>query len=189
MKPKGEESKSKSRTRKPKSQVLQPLNIDKCLKKLQTLWLSGDQNLRELICTVSREGPLEPEVFGPHLQRLRAGRIPGFEGAKLLNIKLNKKLKAAGEQPIDLPADDLRQRQIDQYSLYKEICKSYQSAQPQPQPDRLANVKYVKFVVPQPEQKRVRVCLQEAIPFLVAPSHKEPQSAKLKRDLYWDQLR
>jgi hypothetical protein len=40
-----------------------------------------------------------------HLPRLRAAKIPGFEGPKLLNLKLNKKLKAKGEDPVDLERD------------------------------------------------------------------------------------
>ena len=40
-----------------------------------------------------------------HLARLRAAKIPGFEGTKLLNLKMNKKLKAKGEEPVNLEKD------------------------------------------------------------------------------------
>jgi hypothetical protein len=61
-----------------------------------------------------------------HLARLRAAKIPGFEGTKLLNLKMNKKLKAKGEEPVNLEKDcpqDLVTRANDQYKLYLEICK------------------------------------------------------------------
>jgi hypothetical protein len=40
-----------------------------------------------------------------HLPRLRAAKIPGFEGTKLLNLELNRKLKAKNEDPVDLEKD------------------------------------------------------------------------------------
>jgi hypothetical protein len=68
---------------------------------------------------VAKEGPFERETYAVvHLTKLRAGRVPGFEGTKLLNLKLNKKLKAAGQDPCDLAVDcpeDLIARQQDQF--------------------------------------------------------------------------
>jgi len=95
---------------------------------LYTLWLSGHVQLRELIATVTKEGPFDREGFKVHQQRLRAGKIPGFEGPKLLNLKLNKKLSLNGESPIDLQQEcpeDLAQRQEDQFQLYLELHKIY----------------------------------------------------------------
>ena len=37
-----------------------------------------------------------------HLPRLRCAKIDGFEGIKLIGIKLNQKRKQKGELPIDI---------------------------------------------------------------------------------------
>ena len=50
------------------------------------------------------------------LQRLRGAKIDGFEGVKMLNLKINRKRKAKGDKPINLEedcAEDLELRKDD----------------------------------------------------------------------------
>lgn len=57
---------------------------------------------------------------------MQGAKIDGFEGVKLLEIKINRKLRQAGMSPIRLNeecADDLEMRRDDQYTLFKEIVK------------------------------------------------------------------
>jgi len=56
------------------------------------------------------------------LARLRGAKIDGFEGPKMLELKINKKRRAQGEEPINLQrecAEDLEIRRDDQYELFK----------------------------------------------------------------------
>ena len=128
------------------------------------------------------------------MARLRAAKIPGFEGTKLLNLKMNKKLKAQGEEPVDLERDcpqDLVTRANDQYKLYLEICKQYSTtivcntAQSSTE-QRLVNIKEVPFVVPSHQCKKIRVRLAEELPFLMQSSTKLQTK---KHDLHWQHLR
>jgi len=60
--------------------------------------------------------------------RLQGAKIDGFEGVKMLEIKINRKLKQGGMSPIRLTeecAEDLEMRRDDQYTLFKEIVKLY----------------------------------------------------------------
>ncbi len=67
--------------------------------------MQGGPHLRELIQMIV-VAPQDIDSFKSlHLPRLRAAKIPGFEGTKLLNLKLNRKLKAKNEDPVDLEKD------------------------------------------------------------------------------------
>ena len=60
--------------------------------------------------------------------RLRGAKVDGFDGVKVMELKLNRKLKQRGMSPVRLQeecADDLEQRTHDQYKLFKEIVKLY----------------------------------------------------------------
>ena len=62
------------------------------------------------------------------MTRLRGAKIDGFEGPKMLELKINRKRLAKGEEKIDLQKEceeDLRIRRKDQFTLFKEILKIY----------------------------------------------------------------
>ena len=65
----------------------------------------------------------------PNLKaRLQGAKIDGFEGIKMLELKINRKLKSKDMSPIRLAdecAGDLEIRMDDQYTLFKEIIKLY----------------------------------------------------------------
>lgn len=61
-------------------------------------------------------------------RRLQGAKIDGFEGVKMLQLKINRKLKSKGQSPIRLQdecAEDLEIRKDDQYKLFTEIVKLY----------------------------------------------------------------
>ena len=113
--------------------------------------LSDGPHLKHLITQVTQ--PQDFETYkSVHLPRLRAAHIPGFEGVRNFNLKLNRKLREKGEEPVDLEKDcpqDMEQRAKDQYQLYLEICKQYSALQTQSIDTRLYSIAQVPFVLPE----------------------------------------
>jgi hypothetical protein len=61
------------------------------------------------------------------MPKLRLAKVKGFEGLKILNIKINRKRAAVGLKPIDLAvyfSDECEFRQADQNDLIMELCRS-----------------------------------------------------------------
>ena len=57
---------------------------------------------------------------------MKGAKVDGFEGAKILELKINRKLKSKDMSPIRLQeecAEDLEIRRDDQYTLFTEIIK------------------------------------------------------------------
>ena len=58
--------------------------------------------------------------------RLQGAKVDGFEGVKMLELKINRKFKAKGMSPIRLQeecSNDLETRRNDQYNLFKELVQ------------------------------------------------------------------
>ena len=109
----------------------------------------------------------------------------------MLNLKLNKKLKAKGEDPLDLERDcpkDLITRAQDQYKLYQEICKLYSTQivsniSMSSQDLRLQNIQKIAFVVPQNQEKLVQISIGNELPLLSLEA--KSQTQKKKQDMFW----
>lgn len=72
--------------------------------------------------------PTQEQFVGRYLNRFRGAKVSGFEGVRLLNMKINKKRKEDGLPEIDLAVEcrrDLEDREDSQYLLFQEIIKYF----------------------------------------------------------------
>ena len=83
---------------------------------------------KKILVRESSTSQLTLSAFPDLKARLQGAKIDGFEGVKMLQLKLNRKLKAKGESSVNLQeecASDLELRRDSQYTLFSEIINYY----------------------------------------------------------------
>jgi predicted NACHT family NTPase len=72
--------------------------------------------------------PTQEQFAAKFLSRFQGAKVSGFEGVRLLNMKINRKRKDEGLAPIDVAVEckrDIADREDSQYMLFQEIVKYF----------------------------------------------------------------